>query len=573
VRTPAPLFLGLVVAAAAMSAQQPMPSPRPGVPPVTRDGPDAQQKTGTARMSGRVTAADTGRPLRRALVRAMAPETPEPRSVSTDVDGHWELRGLPAARYTLSVSKGGYVTLAYGQLRPFEAGKGIELADGQVMEKLDVSLPRAGVITGTVVDELGDPISGARVSAMRNRYAGGQRRLVPMGPPAVTDDIGQYRLHSLSPGEYYVSASLMGMLMLGQSDDRVGYAPTFYPGTAVQGEAQRVSVSVGEEAQQINFAMALTRVATISGTAVSASGKPITRGMLTLITSGPGAAPMGFSGGSMLRPDGTFKFSNVAPGEYRLMVQHVPDPEGLAGFGGSGSGSLSTAEFASLPITVTGEDVVGLALVTSPAATAKGQIHFEGGSKPTTPAAGMNIAAVPFEMVPMPGGAGRVRDDWTFEVSGLADRRRFRVSNLPVGWFLKSVIYNGVDVTDSGIEFNEGHGITGVDIVLTQRATELSGTVQDSSSRPVTDYAVVAFSDDSSKWGFQSRFVRMIRPNQDGRFSLKGLPPDRYLVVALEYIEPGEEGDPEQLEHWRPGATSVTLADGEAGSVTLRLTR
>jgi hypothetical protein len=571
-RTPACVLLGLAVAAAAASAQQPVPSPHPAAPPVTRDGQDPKQKTGTARMSGRVIAADTGRPLRRALVRATSPETPEPRSVSTDVDGRWELGGLPAARYTLNVSKGGYVTLSYGQTRPFEAGRGLELAEGEVMEKLDVALPRAGVITGTVVDEFGDPITGARVSAMRNRYAGGQRRLVPMGPPDMTDDIGQYRLHGLSPGEYYVSASVMGMLMLGQSDDRVGYASTFYPGTPVEAEAQRVSVSEGHETQQISFAMALSRVATISGSALSASGKPITRGMLMMAaTTGAGGMITGSS--SILRPDGTFTFSNVTPGEYRLMLQHVPNADDVTGFGANTMGNPS-AEYASMSLTVTGEDITGLALVTSPAARASGRIHFEGGSTPATSPSAMNITALPVDMVPMPmSSAGRVRDDWTFEVSGLADRRRLRVAKLPAGWFLKSVTHEGTDVTDSGIEFRQGHEITGIDILLTQRATELSGSVQDSTSRPVTDYAVVAFSDDSSKWGFQTRFVRMIRPNQDGRFSIKGLPPDRYLVVALEYLEPGEEGDPGQLEIWRASATSVTLSEGEARSLTLRLTR
>jgi hypothetical protein len=110
-------------------------------------------------------------------------------------------------------------------------------------------------------------------------------------------------------------------------------------------------------------------------------------------------------------------------------------------------------------------------------------------------------------------------------------------------------------------------------IVLTARSTTLSGAVQDGRGRPLTDYAVVAFSPDSSKWGYQTRFVRSGRPNQDGRFELKGLPPGDYLVAALEYLEPGDEGDPEQLEKWKPGSTSVTLGDGEAKSITLKLTR
>ena len=103
----------------------------------------------------------------------------------------------------------------------------------------------------------------------------------------MTDDIGHYRLHGLAPGEYFVSASLTAGLMFGQSEDRIGYAPTFYPGTGVQSEAQRVAVSVGQETQQANIPLSPTRISTISGKAVSASGKPIFRGLLMLGSMGP----------------------------------------------------------------------------------------------------------------------------------------------------------------------------------------------------------------------------------------------------------------------------------------------
>jgi len=82
---------------------------------------------------------------------------------------------------------------------------------------------------------------------------------------------------------------------------------------------------------------------------------------------------------------------------------------------------------------------------------------------------------------------------------------------------------------------------------------------------------VVAFSSDSTRWGYMTRFVRTVRPNQEGRFSIKGLPPDEYYLIALDYLELGEEGDPEQLEKWKGNATRITMADGEQKSLTLKL--
>jgi hypothetical protein len=566
-----PLFAALVlfaITSPVVGQAPPAQTPRPGPPPLPNAVRDNQtEKVGTGVLAGRVVSAETGKPLRRALVRAFSPETPQGRSVSTDADGRWQIKGLPAGSYRVSVSKGGFVDVSYGQKRPFEGGKTLDLAEGQALEKLDVSLPRAGVITGQVLDEFGDPVTGARVTAMRYRYVGGQRRLFAMGPGDTTDDIGQYRLHGLSPGEYFVSASMMAGLMFGQSDDRMGYAPTFYPGTAVQAEAQRVSVALGQETQQINVSMARTRIATISGRAVSASGKPIFRGILMLASLGTGGSTPTMMGTS-LKPDGTFLFSNITPGEYRVQVQHSPNADEMI------MSSQIATEFGSVSVTITDRDVTDLVVVTSPGAKVSGRVVFEGDAKPPIAPQALNVAAIPVEFSQMlSGGAVRLHEDWTFEALGLSDRRRFRVNNPPPGWYLQSVTYQGNDITDAGLEFKEGQTVSGVDIVLTQHVTELSGEVQDSRGHAVTDYVVVAFSSDNSKWGYQSRFVRAARPNQEGRFSIKGLPADDYVIVALDYLEPGEESDPEQLEKWKTIGTRITVADGNAKVLTLKLSQ
>jgi hypothetical protein len=553
--------IGVLLIATHSAAQAPPPPPgapqqlpatpgrppaMPGMPP--RDG--QPEKTGTGALTGRVVAADTGKPLRRALVRASSAETPQGRTISTDAEGRWQLRNLPAGSYRINVSKGGYVDIAYGQQRPFEAGKVLELAEAQTIEKLDVTLPRAGVITGRVVDEFGEPLTGARVQPMRYRYVGGQRRLIPMGIGDSTDDIGQFRLHGLAPGEYFVSAQMSGGLMFGQSDDRVGYGTTYFPGTAVQTEAQRVRVAVGQETPQINIAMATARVATISGTAVNSAGRPISRGMLMLTATVGGANTMM---GTSLKPDGSFLFSNIAPGDYRIQVQFTPNADEVLVLNSSGA---PASELGSVAVSVTGPDITGLSIVTSPGATATGRVVFEGAPKPPIAPAALNVSAAPVEFGTMPMGGGlRIRDDWTFEATGLSERRRFRVNNPPPGWYLKSVSHENNDITDAGLEFKEGQHVGGIDLVLTQRVTDLSGTVQDSRARPIADYVVVAFAPDNSKWGFLTRYVRTARPNQEGRFSIKGLPPDDYYVIAMDYLETGEEGDPEQLEKWKGSAT------------------
>ena len=132
---------------------------RLGMPP--RD--NAQPATGTAKITGRVVAAETGTPIRRAQIRVTSTEARFNRVVTTDADGRYELPSLARGRYRVYVAKAGYVSLEYGQARPFESGKPLDIADGQAIEKLDFSLPRGSVISGRITDEFGDPMTDAQV--------------------------------------------------------------------------------------------------------------------------------------------------------------------------------------------------------------------------------------------------------------------------------------------------------------------------------------------------------------------------------------------------------------------------
>src|SRR2546425_741950 len=106
------------------AAQVPgMPAPAAGAQPSRSD----TQITGTAQIRGRVFDAEAGKPLRRAQIRIYNAEFRENRVTVSDEQGRYEFTELPAGRYSLTVNKGGYVTLSYGQTRPFETGRPLEL--------------------------------------------------------------------------------------------------------------------------------------------------------------------------------------------------------------------------------------------------------------------------------------------------------------------------------------------------------------------------------------------------------------------------------------------------------------
>ena len=153
-----------VPAAPGQVALPPPPPPPPGMGMPARD---SSVKTGTARIRGRVFAADNGVPLRKAQVRLMSQELRENRLATTDAQGAYEFKELPAGRYTLSANKGSYVSLQYGQTRPLEPGKPLQILDAQTLDKVDFGLPRGSVITGRIVDEFGEPTADVMVAPMR----------------------------------------------------------------------------------------------------------------------------------------------------------------------------------------------------------------------------------------------------------------------------------------------------------------------------------------------------------------------------------------------------------------------
>jgi hypothetical protein len=137
---------------------------------------------------------------------------------------------------------------------------------------------------------------------------------------------------------------------------------------------------------------------------------------------------------------------------------------------------------------------------------------------------------------------------------------------------LKEVRVNGADVTDSGIEFKPGEAVSGLDIVLTSKLTEVKGAVTAAGSQPVKDYTLVVFSDNPDRWTApSSRYIASARPDQEGRFQVKNLPAGGYYAIAVEYLPQGEWNDPEVLERLRPTATKFTLGEGESKVLDLKL--
>lgn len=531
--------------------------------------PGAAAKKGTGIIQGKVSTAE-GRPLRRARVTlsTIGLGADGRRTASTGLDGTYVFKELPAARYRVNVTRGGYLALEYGQRRPGEQGRPIQLAEGQKLERVDFVLPRMSGIIGRVTDENGEPIEGVSVYAMRSIFYDGRRRLVPVSSLSVsTDDEGEYRILRLPPGSYQVIATTKETWTIVQNgvESVLGYVPTYFPGVAAPADARRVVVGVGEQARAIDFSMIPGRAAKVSGIATDSQGRPFTRVGLSEEVRGLGGASFRSGPNVTVSPDGSFTALNVPPGEYTLSASRSGPTE-------------AQPEVALMYITVEGQDIENIMLTGSSGGTVSGKITSEDGTLPKVSTMFVNVYEQ-YRSQPPPsllgafrtGEGARVAEDGTFTAEHVFGRARVVVT-LPDGWMLKKVQHEGRDISDKIIELRSGERLDGVEVHISNRVTELTGQVVNDKGVPVGEATVLVYPADAGSWFEHSRSIRLTRPDQQGRWQLKGLPAGDYLVVALDYIEDVAWQDPDYLESMRRYAEKVTIQDGGAHTLPLRLT-
>jgi hypothetical protein len=518
---------------------------------------ETSKAAATATLRGRVAAAASGQPLRRALVRIMAMEVavavPLLRSTTTDASGRYEFTDLPAGRYIVMASKGGYVQLSYGQTRSSEPGKPVEILVGRTIEDIDFALPAGAVITGRVVDEFGDPADEAVVTILRSQNFEGGRRLVPIGVPVVSNDLGEFRLFGISPGQYYLSATASNRVVDPPPDTGgpPNYSTTYFPSTTDPAEAQRVSIGIGQTISEVVIALVPTIKVRITGTVVDSQGRPMTGQVLMLARDGSSFAA------NPIRSDGSFTIDRVTAGTYTLQATGPSE------------------ERASTEITVGSGNVDGIRLVGANAVTVTGRVILDAVTASSVRPGAIEVLATPAQSAGTPfGGAVRpvgLNDDLTFELKVWPGKARLVLTNTPPGWTMRSVRYRHVDVTDNGIEFKPGEHITGVEIELTDKLTNVVGLVTDGRGESVTDYWVLVFPHDRDRWMTGSRYIQSGRPDQNGRFRVSGLPPGEYSLIALDRLDDADSRDPEFLDRVRKAASSFTLMEAETKTFDLRL--
>jgi protocatechuate 3,4-dioxygenase beta subunit len=553
----------LVPFGAALAAQGPLMPQRPPAQP--RDGATVAAVKGTAVLSGRVLTADGQEPLRRATIRVAGEPLKDPLVTSTNSEGRYVLRDVPAGRYTVAAQRSGYLPLQNGQRYPDEAGMPVEVRDGAEIE-IDFALPRVSVIAGRVTDETGDVVFGANVWAMQHRWFQSERRLVPVRS-ARSDDTGEYRITGLSPGEYVVMTMVNESWTVTRDGEKqtFGYVMTYYPSTASAADAQRVQVGIGQEMGAVDIALVPGRAVSVSGTALDATGAPVTAATVSLsqTVEGPGSSMMWSIGSAKVAPDGSWSIRGVPPGEYALQIRSEQQTAPLL-------------NRASVPVHVHGADVTGVVIMPDVPVAISGTVMTDD----ETPLPG-GIRVLPQMLGPgrrmagvaMGDDAGLVGPDGRFTFGNtLPGPALLRVTGLPSGWALKSVSVSGQDHTEVPFEVRHAQPIGGVQVVVSRSLPSLTGTMVDEAGTPAHGAALL-FPVDPSRWHEAAGTLRHARPDQYGSFRFDNIRPGEYYAIALDYVQTWQMIDLEFLDGLRKRAHSVKVVDGENEALRLRVVR
>jgi large repetitive protein len=522
--------------------------------------PPAQSST--LSISGKVLQDPDGQPIRKAHVQLSGGKRSSASQYSaiTDAEGQFTIDDLQPGRYVVIVEHPGFVQSGAGSRLTT-----ILVQPGTGRNDLIFHMQPAGVITGKIVDLDGDPMRDVGVTASRAGSARARVNSHSSGSGA-TNDLGEFRISDLRAGRYKITASppqgsrLPDLQENNNGKDRSIYLTTYYPGVLDEDQAVAVEIHAGAETR-INFGLLTGRAYRVSGLVTGVPSKG-TMAQIMLQANG--------SGGSQMAPrelgeGGRFEFTNVLPGSY------VPRLITVTFEGGQPAIQMLRL---GQPIEVNTANVEGLQLQPEAGGQVRGKFRLDTGQKFDWTQ--LTVALIPAEE----HGAEVAWEGGIPTISGVNADGTFELKNVPGGdyqlvvgaksndlrdYFTKSVNLEGRDVADSGFPVRPEPYL---DVVVSANGASIAGTVVDGNGQPIANATVV----DVPIAEHRTRTDRYQRDTTDesGHFSLRGLNPGKYTVLAFEELQE-DVRQPDFMKAYGTRGEIVQLDEGTRKSIVLKL--
>jgi hypothetical protein len=472
-------------------------------------------------------------------------------STLTEKSGRFIIRDIAPGRYRIRAGGSGYTQQTSGKSRGSTQARILDLAPGKDMRGFTFRLVPPGVITGTVYDEEGDPVTLAQVKALRVAGSGTRRQLSDAGS-AQTNDLGEYRIWGLQPGQYLVAATYQHpQTDSGEHTDEVSL-PTFHPSAPDPSQATVIEVQAGAEVSGADVDVGEAHAVVVRGRVVVDGPVNLLR-RINVLLSPHASSQGGYSFSDYSAPvqndSGDFEVRGVPPGSYMLSASCSDGKRQLYG---------------RIPVEVSGGNLDGLVLVLGNPMELPGRFRVEGSGQ-------FAFTQLGLVLQPLDGtigsGDAQVNAEGTFVVPNLYDGNyRVRVFGLPEGYYVKSARLSGSDVLESGLTISHSQSPGRLEVVLSPDGGRVEGTVV-KDQNPVRGAWVVLAPDLPHRDRAEMYNAKMT--DAFGHFTLLGLSPGGYKLFAWEPVAGTDYSDPNFFETFEDRGTPVHIQEGQQETVQL----
>jgi protocatechuate 3,4-dioxygenase beta subunit len=502
---------------------------------------------------GIVRRADSGAPIPEAQVAVVA-ETESidqamTRATLTDVNGRFTIRNIPPGPYTVFVQGEGY----FGATAQVDAAtrtrKDVRVDEAQQVDAGTLKLVAGAIISGRISGPDGQPVAGATVEALQASYVRGSLAFTPV-KSIRTDDLGDYRLHWLPPGEYYIRAVYRSRSDAG--DER--YGRVFFPRIPEEDAAPPVLVRSGAEMSGVDVRISVTPVTgiTISGEVRGGSDDDLRVSSVHVVPRDRRVLLLRddvdvFENHAVDTSRGRFEIRNVPPGEYNLFPL-VRDGE----------------QNRTVPISVTVDkvNIDNVSATLEPTFDLPGRVTLDGDVN------GRAVLKNSLQLValePMPG-----IDPYPVNLS---DAGEFTAFQLPAGkyalqlaspfkspdTYISDLKRGDTSVFDSGVTIG-GKVTEALEVVLKSKGGSISGSVSDIARLHPFSYATVVLIPEKERRQNLSLYKQTLSA-ESGSYTFTGILPGEYKLFAWGSLKPGAWQNATFLQRFEDRGVAVTVVE------------
>jgi protocatechuate 3,4-dioxygenase beta subunit len=588
--------------------------------PPQNPAPPAQ----TASLEGTAVLQSNGQPLSKVYIDLRGTTW---LSTTTEDDGKFYFPNVQPGQSHLYARREGYALAEYGQRWTGGPGQLITLTAGQPITNVQVGLTLTAVISGRISDLNGNPVTGARVRAMKTSIQE-NRRTLRVFQEAVTNELGEYRLFWMAPGRYYVSATVQPWQVnsqvvnnpsapvgdttnaglstsrsvsrpettkptgTGAADDEI-YIPIYFPRSIDGEEAAPIDLQPGLEFRNVDISVAPVRTYHV-------------RGRITNLPE-PAGAPQGGGGAPPLPPAGGGGFGarggpgGGAAGGPAIQVRLAPNnwfgnvytaganaTTGEFEFPKVVTGGYTLYTFISgtttrMPVEVRNGDIEGLTMPLVSGKSLPVQITLEGEPPKNMPdvsslqimlyrdptlinAPAMNASAR--GSAPIPNlSPGDYRIYVTPLLSPITGTDPLTPPAVWQNAYVKSIRMDDLDVLNGGLHYDPTPDQM-LNVVIGTNPGTLEGQVLNDQKQAIASAAVVLFAESPAARITRTDMFRVSSTDRAGKFQIKGLPPGDYKVFAWEGLDKDAWIDPDFVRNESRGQ-SVHIEEGKTQGVDI----